>query len=79
MSASIRGGYKFELGTRLGVRVVVAVGSALVVVFLGADGGALQFLLVFLLEGMQYPFRDIDFQCSVFEKIRKMPWQKIVL
>ena len=52
MSATIRDGYKFELGTRLGVRVVVAVGSALVVVFLGADGGALQFLSAFLLEGM---------------------------
>ena len=48
MSATIRDGYKFELGRRLGVHVVVAVKSALVVVFLGAVGGALQFLLVFL-------------------------------
>ena len=79
MSASIRDGYKFELGTRLGVRVVNAVGSALAVVFLGADGGAPQFLLAFLLDGVQCPFRDIYFQCSVFEKIGKMPWQKIVL
>ena len=45
MSATIRDGYKFELGTRLGVHSVGAVGSALVIVFLGAIGGALQFPL----------------------------------
>ena len=79
VSATIRDGYKFELGRRLGVHVVVAVKSALVIVFLDAVGGALQFLLVFLLEGMEYSFRDIYFQCPVFEKIGKMPWQKTVL
>ena len=41
MSATIRDGYKFELGRRLGVHVVVAVKCALVVVFRGAVGGAL--------------------------------------
>ena len=45
VSATIRDGYKFELGTRLGVHGVGAVGSALVIVFLGAIGGALQFPL----------------------------------
>ena len=48
MSATIRDGYKFELVTRLGVDGVGAVGSALVIVFLGAVGGALQFPLACL-------------------------------
>lgn len=47
MSATIRDGYKFELGRRLGVHVVVAVKCALVVVFRGAVGGALNFCWYF--------------------------------
>ena len=50
MSATIRDGYKFELGTRLGVHGVGAVGSALVIVFLGAIGGALQLPLACVCE-----------------------------
>ena len=69
---------KFESGTSFGICVVVAVGSALVVLVLGAVGGALEFPLVFLSGDVENPFRDIYFQCLVFKEIGKIPWQKTV-
>ena len=58
-SAASRDGYNFESGTSFGICVVVAVGSALVVLVLGAVGGALEFPLVSLSGDVENPFRDI--------------------
>ena len=52
--------------------VCVVVASALVVIVLGAVGGALQFLLAVLSEDVDYGFRSIYFQYSVFEKMKNV-------
>ena len=51
--------------------VCVVVASSLVFILLGAVGGALQFLLAVLSEDVDYGFRGICFQYSVFEKNKK--------
>ena len=69
MPAITRERYKIGLGASLRICVVVGVGSALVVFILGVVGGALQFPLALVSGDVEYPFRDMCLQCSLFDKI----------
>ena len=70
MSATIRDGYKFELGTRLGVHGVGAVGSAFVIVFLGRWCAAISVGMFVRDHGIS--ISKYLFPMSIFRKIMKL-------
>ena len=81
VSAQIRVSYNLrrtQVRLHRSLDVCVVVASTLVVIVLGAVGGALQFLLAVLSEDVDYSFRGICFQYSVFEKNKKCHGKHIV-